>query len=801
MFFFAIERELSSRQKKIQNNENAPTDRAHSASSSRDTHARREREREMSEEEEEKNAFRSRGREGKKRAREAEEEEDEEEEGEIGKSEAADFEKKENNNNKRKKSDDDNGIYGPNASATFHFLDEHRHRVQLQKLSDILASVACQSSGINCDYGRFTNKPLVKKIAVVLAPGIEHKMYVDTFGALHCKNMKRIFRNRVDKGGGGGGKGGGSQCVATKSMNPTAKGQTHARTILYNGGWASSAETKKKREAKYKNDEAAKAYRLAKEQAKADKEGETGDDGVVIDDDDAEKKETGKNGGKNKTSTPPTTTNNERVTTETKLLQFLRDAPRKLSVKTATLTAEDMADMRYPLPILVKKKGKAVEEEEEELKLPEGGFVCTQPAGMGIANAEYPEIVAMDCEMVTTETGLALARCSVVDDCGKVIYDKPVLPPTPIVNYNTEFSGITKEQMRNVTTTLEDVQKELLELIPSECVIAGHSLENDLMMLKMCHPNVLDTVQMYPHKRGAPFRNALRFLTERYLRRKIQHEGTHDSVTDARATLELVYLKLIRGETFGNDISENFEDSESLFDHIAKENKTRGLENECEVHVFETITNSNKNAETIGVSGATETHRCVSDDDVTMRMQMFMREAPEDMSLLCFGYLRELEDVLEKHALKEKKKKKKANRKNTDGKEGKGAKDDDDSTARKEHLRERIEATQNLDSRVAKIWDELPPNSLLLVSTAVGDSATLRYKQEEKWARNRKFSELEEAERKKQGLQNWTDEEQQALNKRWDATQFGVALCSVKPVPPEGEEKRTHLVAAAWTKA
>ena len=759
----------------------------------------------MSEEEEEKNA-RSRGREEKKRAREAEEEEDEEEEGEIGKSEAADFEKMENNNNnnnnKRKKSDDDNSIYGPNASATFHFLDEHRHRVQLQKLSDILASVACQSSGINCDYGRFTNKPLVKKIAVVLAPGIEHKMYVDTFGALHCKNMKRIFRNRVDKGGGGGGgggKGGGSQCVATKSMNPTAKGQTHARTILYNGGWASSAETKKKREAKYKNDEAAKAYRLAKERAKADKEGETGDDGVVIDDDDAEKKELGKNGGKNKTSTTTTTTNNERVTTETKLLQFLRDAPRKLSVKTATLTAEDMADMRYPLPTLVKKKGKAVE--EEELKLPEGGFVCTQPAGMGIANAEYPEIVAMDCEMVTTETGLALARCSVVDDCGKVIYDKLVLPPTPIVNYNTEFSGITKEQMRNVTTTLEDVQKELLELIPSECVIAGHSLENDLMMLKMCHPNVLDTVQMYPHKRGAPFRNALRFLTERYLRRKIQHEGTHDSVTDARATLELVYLKLIRGETFGNDISENFEDSESLFDRIAKENKTRGLENECEVHVFETITNSNKNAETIGVSGATETHKCVSDDDVTMRMQMFMREAPEDMSLLCFGYLRELEDVLEKHALKEKKKKKKANRKNTDGKEGKGAKDDDDSTARKEHLRERIEATQNLDSRVAKIWDELPPNSLLLVLTAVGDSATLRYKQEEKWARNRKFSELEEAERKKQGLQNWTDEEQQALNKRWDATQFGVALCSVKPVPPEGEEKRTHLVAAAWTKA
>ena len=205
--------------------------------------------------------------------------------------------------------------------------------------------------------------------------------------------------------------------------------------------------------------------------------------------------------------------------------------------------------------------------------------------------------------------------------------------------------------------------------------------------------------------------------------------------------------------------------------------------------VFETITNSNN--ETIGVSGATETYKCVSDDDVTMKMQMSMREAPEDMSLLCFGYLRELEDVLEKHALKEKKKKNKKAKGGDD--------DDDDSTARKEHFIERIEATQNLDSRVAKIWDELPANSLLLVATAVGDSATLRYKQEEKWSRNRKFSETEEVERKKQGLQNWTDEEQEALNKRWHATQFGVALCAIKPVLEVGEEKRPLVAAAAWT--
>ena len=99
-----------------------------------------------------------------------------------------------------------------------------------------------------------------------------------------------------------------------------------------------------------------------------------------------------------------------------------------------------------------------------------------------------------------------------------------------------------------------------------------------------------------------------------------------------------------------------------------------------------------------------------------------------------------------------------------------------------------------------KIWDSLLPNSLLLIATAVGDSATLRYKQEEKWARNHKFSEAEESRRKKEGLQNWTDEEQQVLNKRWDQTQLGVAFCAIKPVPEEGE-KHAVVAPAARTKS
>ena len=139
---------------------------------------------------------------------------------------------------------------------------------------------------------------------------------------------------------------------------------------------------------------------------------------------------------------------------------------------------------------------------------------------------------------------------------GSVIYDKLVRPAEAITNYNTAHSGITEAQMRGVTTTLEDVQRELLELVACETILIGHSLENDLKRcvstfifhhrairltftcfvcdrLRMIHARCVDTVALFPHARGAPYRTKLAHLTERYLARKIQ-EGSHDSVADAR---------------------------------------------------------------------------------------------------------------------------------------------------------------------------------------------------------------------------------------------------------------------------
>ncbi|KAL2444696.1 putative exonuclease [Exophiala dermatitidis] len=176
---------------------------------------------------------------------------------------------------------------------------------------------------------------------------------------------------------------------------------------------------------------------------------------------------------------------------------------------------------------------------------------------------------AVDCEMVLTEDDKhSLARISVVDWHGKTVMDKYVKPALPIKNYFTQYSGITPEHLENVTTTLEDIQKDLLGFLGQDSILLGHSLESDLNALKLTHPFIIDTSIIYPHPRGLPLRSSLKFLANKYLKREIQKAGAdgHDSVEDARAVLDLVRLKCEKGPKWGTQDA----NGESIFRRIGR---------------------------------------------------------------------------------------------------------------------------------------------------------------------------------------------------------------------------------------
>lgn len=143
-------------------------------------------------------------------------------------------------------------------------------------------------------------------------------------------------------------------------------------------------------------------------------------------------------------------------------------------------------------------------------------------------------------------------RVTVINHKNDVLYDTFVKPKNEVVDYNTMWSGITEEDLQNVTTTLEDVHNHLLKIIPASSILVGQSLESDLKALRMIHENIIDTSILYPHPRGPPYKRSLRDLSSQYLKRFIQSDPQgHDSYEDAVASMDLAKMKFIKGPQYG----------------------------------------------------------------------------------------------------------------------------------------------------------------------------------------------------------------------------------------------------------
>ncbi|KAM4751438.1 RNA exonuclease 5 [Anableps anableps] len=163
-------------------------------------------------------------------------------------------------------------------------------------------------------------------------------------------------------------------------------------------------------------------------------------------------------------------------------------------------------------------------------------FLCT---GSDVCVTDDSPLYGLDCEMCQTVKGYELARVSLVDSDGNCLLDDLVKPQNRVINYLTKFSGITAAMLRPITTTLRDVQAKIRTLLPDNAVLVGHSLNNDLVALKLIHQHVIDTSLLYRKEFGRKFK--LKVLAEAVLKRQIQTEEKrgHNPTEDAVAALNL----------------------------------------------------------------------------------------------------------------------------------------------------------------------------------------------------------------------------------------------------------------------
>jgi len=179
-----------------------------------------------------------------------------------------------------------------------------------------------------------------------------------------------------------------------------------------------------------------------------------------------------------------------------------------------------------------------------------------------ISDDEKSRYVAMDCEMVGVGYGgrrNALARVSIVDWYGKIVFDTYVKVNEPITDLRTFVSGIRLSDVDESSSAMEyeECRATVWSYLSSK-IIVGHGLKNDLQVLNLHHPwyNIRDTAKYEPFMKKGEYKRdymllprKLKDLAMQHLDKRIQEQNrSHCPIEDALAAFDLYKLARTKWE-------------------------------------------------------------------------------------------------------------------------------------------------------------------------------------------------------------------------------------------------------------
>lgn len=426
-------------------------------------------------------------------------------------------------------------------------------------------------------------------------------------------------------------------------------------------------------------------------------------------------------------------------------------------------------------------KAAAHKQRQEVGQSVDDGWVDTKVASL--EDGEVPEaeieqgsvtagrhIISVDCEMCKAENDqLVLTRISLLDWDGSVVMDKLVKPDVPIKDYLTQWSGITPAMLEDVTTTLSDIQNELLQLITPRTILVGHSLNSDLNAMKLTHPFIIDTGILFPHPRGPPYKQSLKWLAQKYLHREVQKGASgHDSVEDSKTCLDLVKQKCEKGPKWGSGDT----NAESIFKRLGRTSRPKSNETRTGAVIDWGEPQRGHGGQAQLSKGCKSDEQVVEAIQTAMEGQMAAKDGTASKVDFVWARLRELEiargwwddaktpdvELIRQNALQ---------------RLGLQNNEEDEVEVKGSNLGNAVSRTV---SYITQIYDSLPCCTALIVYSGTGDPREIR-----------RLQSMQQQYRREYATKNWdnlsvkwTDTEVQALSQACQDARNGVGFIVVK---------------------